>query len=206
VHPKIKTLFVFRHGQTDWNLNRRLQGSTDIPLNQTGREQALVLKKFFSEKAVDLVLSSDLCRARETAEIAFQGSTTSMVLMRELRENCLGEAEGLTFDEVAAHFGAEAWEHWSSCDPAHTHFAFPGGESKFEHVQRVLNALEAFLLDSPHARFAVATHGGTLRRLIHHLRADLTEPVWINNCGLYELSFNTIDRSWQVDLEMKCGV
>lgn len=201
---RVKKLYVFRHGQTDWNLNRRLQGSTDIPLNLTGREQALVLKEFFAKHPVEVVLTSDLIRARETAEIALKDHGCPFVLMPELRENCLGDAEGLTLDEVDERFGANAWGDWSAFCERTEHFAFPGGESKAVHLKRALTALESYLEQTAFGRIAVSTHGGTLRRIIHHLRPDLAEPVWIGNCSLYEFAYDLGERRWIVDLNLKC--
>lgn len=202
---QMKTLYAFRHGETDWNRARRLQGSTDIPLNEKGREQALRLRDFFKEKPVEVFLSSDLVRAVETARIAAGDSGVSIVTDRRLRESDLGEAEGLTLDEALVAFGADVWEDWYGIAPNKWHVSFPGGETKAQHLARMLEGIQEFLQTTSARHIGLATHGGSLRRLIHHLRPDLVAPITIGNCALYELTFDPASGLWSVDLEMKCS-
>ena len=201
-----KTVYIFRHGETDWNRERRLQGNSDIPLNHNGRQQALALREFFRLNPVDVFLSSDLSRAHETARIAAGDAPIDVVLDRRLRETHLGEAEGLLYSEIIDRFGQKLWDEWYSLSGGSQDARFPGGESKAEHVRRLLDALESFLRATPHARIGVASHGGAMRRLIHRLRPELTSPVAIGNCVLYEMRFEVSSGIWTVDLEPRCGV
>lgn len=195
-----KTIFIFRHGETDWNLEGRFQGHTDIPLNETGRGQALRLRKFFEREPVEIFLSSDLSRAFETARIAAGASGVEIVVDRRLRETHLGQAEGMKHTEVKGVFGEETIQLWASVDPAHRHHRFPGGESKVEHVTRLLDGIESFLKSTSYAKVGVASHGGAIRRLLHHFRPELTDPVMIPNCVLYVLSYDPGRGQWSVDL------
>jgi broad specificity phosphatase PhoE len=88
-------LGLLRHGQTDWNIDLRLQGSSDIPLNDTGREQALTAGKFLDSESWDLILSSPLSRARDTAEIVAAELGKKVIILPELIERSFGVAEGL---------------------------------------------------------------------------------------------------------------
>ena len=104
------TLLLVRHGETDWNAARRIQGSTDIPLNDTGREQAretaAALAARFAGQA-PVVASSDLSRARETAEIIAEAlGVAGPRLYPQLRERSYGVAEGMTIEEYLERFGA----------------------------------------------------------------------------------------------------
>lgn len=200
----MKKIYVFRHGETDWNKERRLQGSTDIPLNETGRHQALKLREFFRTWPVEVFLSSDLARAKETAEIAAGELDVEFVFDPRLRETNLGQAEGLTVDEVISRFGQEAWHKWHSSGSDFGNFRFPKGESKHEHLQRVFGAIEEFVHSTSFHAIGVATHGGAMRRLIHHLRPDLDSPVMVGNCSLYEISFEAERSLWTVDVTPKC--
>jgi broad specificity phosphatase PhoE len=191
-----KTLFVFRHGETDWNLNHRLQGGTDIELNETGRTQARKLGDFFKSNPVEVFLSSDLCRARETAEIATSHIRAPIIIDSRLRETNLGVAEGLTRDEVEIKFGADCFERWRSIGAYDKDFRFPSGESKAEHLARILAALHEFVSKTHHVRIGVATHGGSIRRLIHHLRPELAEPAKIGNCVVYQMSYEVERGLW----------
>jgi broad specificity phosphatase PhoE len=202
-----KTILIFRHGETDWNLQGRMQGGVDIELNETGRKQALVLKEFFSRFPVEVCLSSDLKRAIETAQIAVGTNQTPIIIEPLLRETNLGAVEGLTKEQVRQQFGEASWEAWATSHPDHGRFRFPGGETKQEHLQRLIRGLEKFLLTTPHTRIAVSTHGGAMRRLIHHFRPELTEPVMVANCTVYELLFKLNENGqpeWELDLEAKC--
>lgn len=106
-------LTLIRHGQTDWNLARRIQGSTDIPLNDTGRAQARATATGLAERMAEqyggvrpIVVSSDLSRAHETAQIiAAELGTDVAHAYPQLRERSYGVAEGLTVDEYRAGFG-----------------------------------------------------------------------------------------------------
>lgn len=207
-----KIFYVFRHGETDWNKATRLQGNTDIPLNETGRKQALVLRDFFTENPVDIFISSDLGRARETAEIALGDLQVPISLYPGLRETNLGQAEGLTYDEIIDRFGQKILDDWYAAgtkvgyEKEIEDARFPGGESKKEHLSRVLSTLTGFARATPYARVGVATHGGTLRRLIHHMRPDLENPVMVGNCSLYEMRFEVGSGLWSVDINVKCKV
>ena len=107
------TLLLVRHGETDWNAARRIQGSTDIPLNDTGRAQARATATGLAERMAEqyggvrpIVVSSDLSRAHETAQIiAAELGTDVAHAYPQLRERSYGVAEGLTVDEYRARFG-----------------------------------------------------------------------------------------------------
>src|SRR6516165_6393394 len=100
------TLFVARHGQTDWNREHRWQGWADPPLNAAGREQAADLGESLAGLGIEAVVSSDLRRAAETAEIAGARLGLPVEVDARLREVDVGEWSGLTTSEVEARFPA----------------------------------------------------------------------------------------------------
>jgi probable phosphoglycerate mutase len=193
--------YLFRHGETDWNKQGRMQGSADVPLNSTGIMQAEALREFFDTQRVsgfslelDLV-SSDLQRAIQTAAIAFRIETIGPVRRDpRFRETNLGQAEGLTRDEVVKYFGFEMWSRWlSTCEDSW--FArFPGGESKAEVRDRAQAAI--FALSKEEARhqghivrrMAIATHGGLIRRLLHSLSPDEAAPIEVVNGSVFRFT------------------
>lgn len=198
-----KIIYMFRHGETDWNSEGRMQGGTDIPLNENGRRQALALAEFFATNPIDGVLSSDLVRAHETAKIAIAQRQVPIILEPRLRETNLGHAEGLTVPEFVAKFGHQILEDWKKIGPEHDHVRIPGGESKQEHRMRFVQGLEEFLHSDAAQKwstFGVATHGGSMRRLIHHLCPELTEGVMVGNCVAYRLEYQLQTRLWSIDL------
>lgn len=160
-------LTLIRHGETDWNRTRRIQGSTDIPLNDDGRQQArdaaTALREQLDLSTPVVVVSSDLARARETAEI-IAGELGLQVsrLYSELRERAYGEAEGLDADEFLVK-----WGDWHTAE-------VPGAEP-WPHLRaRGLRALRQVVHDARRetapaaASVIVVTHGAMIRELIRH--------------------------------------
>lgn len=181
--PRI--IHIFRHGQTDWNNLRRMQGHTDIPLNEEGRKQAQSLQTFFSENPIDVIFSSDLVRAQETAHIANAHLECPVHLLTELREVSLGVLEGMVQDDVHSQFGIEAWQKWTSIDPENLDFHFPSAESAREAIARFDSALRKICKEHVFKNAAISTHGFVMRRFLHMLRPDLTEILPTPNCVVY---------------------
>ena len=127
-------LFLFRHGETDWNRQGRLQGHTDTPLNATGLAQAEALTERLRPHRLDAVVSSDLARAWTTARIVAEGLGVPLISEPGLREANIGEAEGLYWPEVKSRFGETLTERWFTDDDA----ASPGGETGFKARSRGL--------------------------------------------------------------------
>ncbi len=182
-------LFVFRHGETDWNKELRFQGHTDIPLNGSGIEQAEVLARKLRPFAPQVILSSDLVRARETARIANEGLGVPVIVSEKLRECQLGEAEGVFQYKITERFGPESLDRWNSVAKEDLGFGFPGGETKAELLLRLRAYLENYIQNqSEFVRIAISTHGGCLRRLIHYSQKAPQDRVPMPNCALYRLA------------------
>ena len=196
----IKTIYVFRHGETDWNKQERFQGRVDIPLNEKGRAQADGLRAFFKANPVEVCLCSDLGRAQETARLALADLDVPIITEPRIRETNLGDVEGMTHQEIRDKMGVELIDNWRSIAAHHDEARFPNGESKREHRERVVAGIEDFLKTTTCTHIAVSTHGGSLRRLLHHLRPELTEAVMIGNCVLYEIQYDTAKAHFSVDL------
>ncbi|GIL18025.1 MAG: phosphoglycerate mutase [Oligoflexia bacterium] len=193
----IVDIFIFRHGETDWNKERRFQGHTDIPLNQLGRDQARRLTPLLAHYKPELILCSDLIRAKETAQIANSILKAPVLESDALRECQLGDSEGLLLDKILEIYGHESMRKWQSTSRDDDNFGFPNGETKKMHLERVKNYIESFLFKNPHYRsVAISTHGGSLRRLVHHSEGAPTEPIPIPNCCLYKLQFDFKKNKW----------
>jgi broad specificity phosphatase PhoE len=190
-------IFLFRHGQTDWNKEGRFQGHTDIPLNQTGIDEASELKFYIERIQPELIVSSDLKRAMATAEIVNQNLKLQLEFTDALRETDLGEAEGRFRTEVDQIFGVEAMANWISIHPDTIDFGFPNGESKKQVIQRVLEYLESVVIAKSITKLAVSTHGGVIKRICHFISVLPNESVPIKNCCLYELEFSHKNKEWR---------
>lgn len=188
--PSVKILHLFRHGQTAWNVEQRLQGHTDIPLNDEGRRQALALQKYFAENTVNVFFSSDLSRAKETAQIANAQLRRELKITPHLRESFLGEIEGKTKDEVFHAYGRESWEKWNHMGPEHFDFRYPQAESARDTIIRVLETLKSFCLSEDFTAAGVCTHGLVLRRVLHYVNPEIPGVIPVPNCSVYRLEYD----------------
>jgi glucosyl-3-phosphoglycerate phosphatase len=133
----VTRLVLVRHAQTAWNLEGRAQGHTDIGLDDTGRAQAVALAPYIAEMAPAALWSSDLARARQTAEHLAAATGLDVQLDRRLREFDAGDRAGLTLAEFAEKF-PESYDSWRD---GHVTGYVPGAESTAEVVARVVPAL-----------------------------------------------------------------
>jgi probable phosphoglycerate mutase len=149
---------LIRHGETDYNRQWRFQGHVDVPLNATGMAQAERLALRLRDEPIDLVVSSDLQRARATAAPLLAARPLPAQDDRGWREQAFGVLEGLVVPEVQ-HSHPELWALWTRHD---ADLAPPGGESNRVFHARVMHALRALAEAHAGARIAVFTHGGVL--------------------------------------------
>lgn len=196
---KISTLsvFLFRHGETDWNYERRWQGHSDIPLNTVGLEQAAQLAKDLKRFQIQQIVSSDLMRAQKTGQIVAETYGIPIHFDPRLRETNLGLAEGMTNDEVIKAFGQHTWDRWARFEENDLQASFPNGESKPTVLKRVLLSLQDHLTSTKHNVIGISTHGGVLRRFIHFLRPELTEPVVVPNCMTFQVEYDVKTQQFQ---------
>lgn len=174
---------LIRHGQTDWNLALRMQGRTDIPLNDTGREQARVAASVLANEPWDAVVSSPLGRARETAEIiAAELGVPLGASYDELVEQDFGVAEGTLVAELAAR--------WPDRD-------FAGKEPDEVVGPRGIRGLERIALDHPGARVLAVAHGTLIRHTLAAITGHETRQYpKLDNASSSFVRFT--DASWRV--------
>lgn len=200
--PTAKTLkhfYVFRHGETDWNAEGRFQGHIDIPLNDRGREQARGLIPKLAPFGVQVILSSDLSRAHETARIVAEGLGISVFTDEGLREAYLGQAQGMTYEEILTQFGEDVTGQWRSDHPTDADVSYPGGETGNEVMNRVFAAIESFAQREPaFDHIGISCHGGVIRRIMQRIRPPGGEPIKIPNAVLYRIGFDPQVRAWSV--------
>jgi broad specificity phosphatase PhoE len=195
-HTDIVELCLFRHGETDWNKAQRWQGSNDIPLNDTGRSQAQTLSPVLSSFQPELILSSDLSRAHETALLASSGLSIPIRTSAALRECHFGVAEGLTREEIITRFGVDAVRRYISSAPEDLDFCFEGGESKTAHLERVVKYLTVEFQNTSYRRVAVSTHGGVLWRVLGIVKGGRPQIQRIPNCAHFRIDFDRIKGQW----------
>ena len=154
-------IIAIRHGETEWNASGRLQGHTDVPLSAVGRRQAARLARALAARgeAMAAIYTSDLARARQTAQALADALALPLTATAGLRERCFGALEGLSFAEVEARW-PDAAEQWRRRVPDWR--ADAGGESLVELRTRVLRTVDALAAPHPGQQIALFVHGGVL--------------------------------------------
>jgi broad specificity phosphatase PhoE len=155
----VTTLLLARHGESDWNHTKRWQGFADRPLTERGRRQAQELADRLAGTELDAVYSSDLQRARETAEVVARSKGLDVGTTPDLREVDVGSWSGLTRAEAEARF-PEAYARWLQGAEG-----WDDGESYEQLSQRVMRAIRTIATAHDDARVLVVAHGGTIRAI-----------------------------------------
>ena len=146
-------LGLLRHGQTDWNIDLRLQGSTDIPLNDTGRTQARLAASSLNLEDWDVILASPLSRAKDTADIVALELGMNVVIVPELIERSFGVAEGL--------------DHASWRKLYESHEVIEGLESLEDLRTRTVQLLDLIAKEYSGKRVLAVSHGAFIRKVLN---------------------------------------
>jgi probable phosphoglycerate mutase len=161
-----RRIVLWRHGQTEWNLEGRLQGQTDVPLDEIGRAQAQTSARLLAALEPDVIVSSDLSRAADTAGALARLVKLEVELDEGLRETYVGTWQGLTDEEIKSKFP----EEYAAWRKDHYHQRRGGGELEAEVADRAVAAIERALARVPdRGTLVVVTHGGTARVSIARL-------------------------------------
>jgi len=166
-------IYLIRHGQTEWNRQNRYQGWSDVPLNDTGKQQAREVGKVFADNAPAVIYTSELVRAEETAGIIGSMSNIPVKKTGKLNELSFGEWEGRTHEEIARDYPS----YWERLRKNPGDFRAPGGESVQELHTRVGTIWRTIREDSASPIIVVA-HGGTLRTLILEILESSLDSFW----------------------------
>ena len=164
-------LVLVRHGETDWNVERRVQGHSDTTLNENGRDQARRLAATLAEETFDLVVASDLDRAQETARLGLPAGTP-METTPDLRELNFGDWEGLTGPEIEADAPGSLGQTWRGWGEA------PNGESLAAFAERIDRVVVRLREELGDGTALVVAHGGTLRVLICLAMGIAVDRAW----------------------------
>jgi uncharacterized phosphatase len=176
------SLYLVRHGETDWNAQRRIQGSTDIPLNETGRAQAVTTGMLLARRSWNGLFSSPLGRAMETARIiGSEVGISSVDIIDALAERNYGEAEGLDYEQIEDRFPGDS--------------PVPGRETHQEVADRVLPALMEVALGHAGESLIVVTHGGVIRSVLNVVDPGVSHGR-ISNGSIH--SFELVDGSLEL--------
>ena len=184
------TLWLIRHGETDWNLNKRLQGNMDEPLNATGIQQASCLAARLASMNFDAIYASDLQRVQQTAKHALNGDMNRVQSDTRLREIGYGRWEGLTWDEIKTQHSAD-YQLWNANRNETPH----GGEKLVDVAARIASFLQD--IREHHVndeQILIFAHGGSIAILLSSLIGLDPSQWWqfsLKNCALSEVRLSS---------------
>lgn len=176
-------IYLLRHGETDWNRQEILQGRTDIPLNSNGKKQAILWSNFFKNINIDIIISSPLIRARETADIISKGKNLKQLLIEEnFIEKDFGKATGIQKElreKLYPDRNYEMMETW------------------YNIIQRVSNALEKYIKIYYQHDILIVCHSSVIKALIQYVSKESEEikdkyGINISPLGITEIEYNSI--------------
>lgn len=155
-------IYLIRHGQSEWNLLYKIQGQKDAPLTDLGKEQARKLGERLVGEKIDIIYSSDLSRALETARIISSIVNKPVVATNELREINFGPWEGLTLKEIRNKF-KEEYSIWMSSPEK---FRLEGAETLEALKRRVMSYVNKIIKENKDKNIAIVSHNATLKVII----------------------------------------
>ena len=167
------TICLVRHGETDWNAAKRIQGRTDIPLNDTGKWQAEQTGLYLKDAHWDVVISSPLTRAKETAHLILKHINAPLVIMEDFIERDYGDAEGMSFEERQKLFPDKQ---------------YPNMEPLETIQDRMVEGIEKVRAAYPDQQVLIVAHGAAIHALLATLadeHLDLENTRLVNACLNY---------------------
>jgi uncharacterized phosphatase len=173
---------LVRHGETDWNAQGRLQGSKDIPLNETGILQAKACSEHLKDLSWDFIITSPLKRARDTAEIINGKLDLPLMVMEEFMERHFGDAEGMTLQDRRAIFPDKK---------------YPNQESKSSLNKRIMEGIHKINQQFSNSRVLVVAHGAVIDAILTAFSPEATHGIsQLQNGCISHLHF--AQDNWQV--------
>lgn len=192
----IKRVIFIRPGETDWNRIGRWQGQVAVPLNAHGRIQAERLSAFMRNLGLSALYSSDLRRARDTAEIISANLGFEPIYEPRLRERHIGDWQGLTLDEIKAWYP----EDYERLGKQPETFQIPGGESRAQVRQRVHDAFQAILERGGGENIGILSHTTAIMILLDEFVPDSNPyDVEFSNISVTTISREGNDTVWSAD-------
>jgi len=191
------TFGIIRHAKTSWNLEKRVQGSMDIPLCRQGKQQAGSWGETLRDTPIDLIVASSMIRARQTAQLISRaiGNGIDIACDHALKEQDFGQWEGKTFKEIKKEFPGtievQESKGWDFCPP--------GGEPRLTVLRRASGALEDAAARFPGKRILVVTHNSVMKLLIYNSLGRTFLPGETSILKDYHLHLLSWDRKIQVE-------
>lgn len=184
------TLYIVRHGQTDWNAQGLTQGETDKPLNSEGIKQAKNLGTSLKKIEFDAVFASDLVRAKRTAEIIALERKLAVETTKLLRERRYGKLDGKPYEKMGEFL--KTWETLSKKERVY-YKPYEGYETDEEAISRFITFLREVAVRFQDKKILVVSHGGMMRTLLNHLSDETYSAGSVSNSGYIKLESDGVD-------------
>lgn len=168
-------LYLTRHGQTEWNVERRMQGQMDSPLTLLGEKQTKWLGERLNDVAIDIIVCSSSLRAVRTAEIVRGGRNITIIPNDNLREINLGEWEGMLHTEVERIYPEEHRNFWHF---PHRYQPVEGGETFLQLYTRVSDEVEKIISNYEGENVLIVTHAVALKTLLAYFENKELKDLW----------------------------
>ena len=188
----MKHIFVFRHGRTDWNAQNRMQGQSDTSLNAQGIAQAQVLGKALQPMGITLIASSDLMRARQTAETVASYCHAPVIFTPALREIHAGSMEGVSLNIFIQN---PLLGNMYNMSPAYDNVGFPGGERKDQVRERAVHYTRSLADSTEHTYVGISAHDLVIRVMIHALTGA---AIHLENAQYAHLAYDPTTQRWEL--------
>jgi len=189
----MKKIFLVRHGESEWNKLKKVQGQKDIPLTEKGIEQAKLIGKRLINEGIEKIYTSDLKRAYDTASIIGKMLNIEVIPSKELREINFGIWEGLTSDIIKSKFSKEH-ELWLKNPEM---LKVEGAESILDLQLRAMNEINKIISDENIDNVLIVSHSATLKTIILGLlNMDIGyfKNITLNNVSLSIIEFRQYNR------------
>lgn len=182
-------MILIRHGETDWNIQHRVQGHVDIPLNDNGLQQAKRVAERMRSEVIDALYSSDLQRAKRTAEIIAEYHCLDVQIDPRLRERNYGQLEGLTKEQIDSRF-----PNYQSRD-----HAIQDQETLEQVRKRAMEALAEIGQQFKNGTVAVVSHGGWINAVLYVISKGRvgTGITHLRNTSISTLIYD--GKNWRID-------
>ncbi|MFJ7850844.1 histidine phosphatase family protein [Peribacillus sp. NPDC097206] len=179
----ITTICIVRHGETDWNVEGRLQGQTDIPLNENGKRQARKCGEFLFKDKWDVIFTSPLKRARATANIIGEIIDSPIIIKEEFIEKNFGDAEGMTADERESTFFNKE---------------YPNQEDQESLRERLMKGLQDIEAEYPDKKVILVAHGAVIHMILRMMSNEkiVSTQTRLSNACLSTIKFEL--NSWVI--------
>jgi broad specificity phosphatase PhoE len=190
-------IYLVRHGQTHDNVVNKMQGWTDTPLNEIGYEQAKSLVPFLESAHIDLIYSSDLSRAYETARVIGESLKLNVFIDKQLREMYLGFWEGKSWQEMEAAYAY----FFDKPEQERNAIAIHNGESYIEFQKRSFQSFKRLTLKHVGKTIVIVTHSGYIREVIAHilkLNQKEKDDIPIRNCSISQIEYDVITHQYLI--------